>query len=182
MHWATWVFLIFLAFFVCSLSLFISSPWWFALKSWVFLVHSNVLHTEILRFFRFTQTCLALKSWVFSGSLKCASPWNLEFFRFTQTSFYVHRKNSRFQGSAHFTFTWKKLKISVLRTFSVHLKNIKISVFCTFYVHKKTQDFSAQHQGSLIKLKFATKNARKIKKTQVAQCICFTPNVKYFAV
>ena len=141
MHWATWVFLIFLAFFVCSLSLFISSPWWFAQKSGVFLVHSNVLHTEILRFFRFTQTCLALKSWVFSGSLKCASPWNLEFFRFTQTSFYVHRKNSRFQGSAHFTFTWKKLKISVLRTFSVHLKNLKISVFCTFFVHQKNSRF-----------------------------------------
>ena len=182
MHWATWVFLIFLAFFVCSLSLFISSPWWFAQKSGVFLVHSNVLHTEILMFFRFTQTCLALKSWVFSGSLKCASPWNLEFFRFTQTSFYVHRKNSRFQGSAHFTFTWKNSRFPCSARFPFTWKTSRFQCSARFMFTKKTQDFSAQHQGSLIKLKFATKNARKIKKTQVAQCICFTPNVKYFAV
>ena len=36
---------------------------------------------------------------VFSVHLD-ASPWNLEFFWFTRTSFFVHQKNSRFQGSA----------------------------------------------------------------------------------
>ena len=72
--------------------------------------------------------------WLFTFifiSSPCASHWNLEFFWFTQTSFFVHQKNSRFQCSAQSSFT------------------------------KTTQDFSVQHQGSLIKLKFTTKNARK---------------------
>ena len=35
---------------------------------------------------------------VFSVHLD-TSPWNLEFFWFSRTSFFVHQKNSRFQGS-----------------------------------------------------------------------------------
>jgi len=192
MHWATWVFfLFFLHFWLLTFS-FISSPWCRALNSWVFPVHSNVLRTEILSFFRFTQTCFALKSWVFpvhsnvlrteilsfSDSLKRASPGNLEFFRFTQTTFFVHRKNSRFPGSARFSFTGKtqdfraqhifhspeKLKISGLSTFFIHRKNSRFPCSAHFSFTGKTQEFSALEQCSLIKLKLTTKNARKTEK------------------
>ena len=120
MHFTTWVFYNFSFLFGCSLQ---------------FYQFTLVLRTEILRF---------------SSSLKCASPWNLEFFRFTQTSFFVHRKNSRFQGSAHFSFTGK------------------------------TTDFSAQHQGSLIKLKVATKNAWKTTENSGCSMHLFSRPYKIF--
>ena len=142
MHWATWVFfLFFLHFWLLTFS-FISSPWCRALNSWVFPVHSNVLRTEILSFFWFTQTCFALKSWVFpvhsnvlrteilsfSDSLKRASPGNLEFFR-----------------AQHVFRSPEKLKISVLSTFFIHRKNSRFPGSARFSFTEKTQDFRAQH-------------------------------------
>ena len=191
MHWATWVFfLFFLHFWLLTFS-FISSPWCRALNSWVFPVHSNVLRTEILSFFRFTQTCFALKSWVFpvhsnvlrteilsfSDSLKRASPGNLEFFRFTQTTFFVHRKNSRFPGSARFSFTGKTQDFRAQHIFrspektqdfrAQHVfrspKKLKISVLSTFFVHRKNSRI--QCSGAMLTDKTKAHN-QKCKKNR----------------
>ena len=114
--------------------------------TWVFY-NFSLLFGCSLQFYQFT---LMLRTEIlrFSSSLKCASPTHS--IRFTQTSFFVHRKNSRFQGSAHFSFTGK------------------------------TTDFSAQHQGSLIKLKVATKNAWKTTENSGCSMHLFSRPYKIF--
>ena len=63
-----------------------------------FVCFSKTMHWDT-----FVFSCFSLifgcSLTVFSVHLD-ASPWNLEFFWFTRTSFFVHQKNSRFQGSA----------------------------------------------------------------------------------
>ena len=62
-----------------------------------FVCFSKTMHWDT-----FVFSCFSLifgcSLTVFSVHLD-ASPWNLEFFWFTRTSFFVHQKNSRFQGT-----------------------------------------------------------------------------------
>ena len=191
MHWATWVFfLFFLHFWLLTFS-FISSPWCRALNSWVFPVHSNVLRTEILSFFSVHSNVLRPEILSFSGSLKCASHGNLEFFRFTQTcfarkswvfpvhsnyvfrspeklkisglsTFFVHRKNSRFPCSAHFSFTGKTQDFRAQHVFRSP-KKLKISVLSTFFVHRKNSRI--QCSGAMLTDKTKAHN-QKCKKNR----------------
>merc|ERR1711951_47021 len=111
--------------------------------------------------------CFALKSWVFPvhSNFVLRSPEKL-----------------KISGLSIFYVRLKKLKISVLCTFSVHLKNLKISVFCTFFIHQKNSRFQCSASRFTDKTSVRNKKCKKTEKTQVAQCICFPPNVKYFAV
>ena len=62
------------------------------------------------------------------------SPWNLEFFWFTRTSFFVHQKNSRFQGSVS-RFTEKTVREQP--KIKEKLKKTHVSHFIVLLKHTK---------------------------------------------
>ena len=102
----------------------------------VFQVHSNVPRTEILTFFRFTQMCFALKSWVFPvhSNFVLRSPEKLKISGLS--TFYVHLKKLKISVLRTFSVHLKNIKISVFCTFYVHKKNSRFQCSASMFTDK----------------------------------------------